>query len=542
MRLVKIFGMCLLLMFVMPLMTAVLGSVSPSERRNQEKNCSPSDGAASSAWSVPMGAAYRVTAQFGPRVSPITGAPDMHTGIDLASPAGDAPVLAATAGEVVRIENLGNRSYGLWVEINHGGGTTTCYAHLSSVSVRVGDRVNTGQQIAVEGKSGGVTGPHLHFEIRHDGEAVDPAKELMERFGFSFDGVPGITFNGSRAITADDVAAFLPNPQGVDQSGSLTEEQIANATAIVETGQKLGLPPKAWAIALMTALQESTLGADKSTTTPNSDVDVGIFQQRAKVGWYADGLSVEQNTAILNDVRYAAATFYQGHDMSLIAYGLNPEGAAGPPGYHLPGLIDIKDWMNRKDLGEIAQAVQKSDFPRHYTKHEATVAALLPRINTGIGSYECAPAAEGIPSNGTAGEQVAAYAMTQIGVPYSWGGGDETGPTKGFCCSPGGKDGSAIVGFDCSGLVLWAWSKLGVKLPHESSAQQRMTTPVAKENIQAGDLLFFPGHVGIADGKGGMIEAPRPGLAVRVTPDVLNDPHYGPLFTGAGRPSLPNKP
>lgn len=69
-----------------------------------------------------------------------------------------------------------------------------------------------------------------------------------------------------------------------------------------------------------------------------------------------------------------------------------------------------------------------------------------------------------------------------------------------------------------------------------------MTTPVAKENIQAGDLLFFPGHVGIADGKGGMIEAPRPGLAVRVTPDVLNDPHYGPLFTGAGRPSLPNKP
>lgn len=192
-----------------------------------------------------MGAAYKVTAQFGPRISPITGALDMHTGIDLAPPAGDTPVLVATAGEIVRIENLRNRSYGLWMGINHGGGTATCHAHLSSVSVRVGSRINTGQQIAVEGKSGGVTGPHFHFEIRHGGGAVDPVKELMERFGFLPDGTPGIASNGSRAITADDMAAFLPNPQGMNQPDSLTEGQIANATAIVETGQELSLPPRA---------------------------------------------------------------------------------------------------------------------------------------------------------------------------------------------------------------------------------------------------------------------------------------------------------
>ena len=178
------------------------------------------------------------------------------------------------------------------------------------------------------------------------------------------------------AVTAEEVAAFLPNPNGKDISLLLTAEQRATATAIVEEGQKAGIPPRGWAIALLTAMQESTMGANPSTKIPNADVDVGVFQQRAKVGWYADGATVEENTNILNDVHYAARTFYLGHTVA-VRHG----DGAGSIGYHIPGLTDIEGWQSM-DLGQAAQKVQVSAFPDYYSKHEATVASLLPTIQT----------------------------------------------------------------------------------------------------------------------------------------------------------------
>ena len=178
------------------------------------------------------------------------------------------------------------------------------------------------------------------------------------------------------AVTAEEVAAFLPNPNGKDISLLLTAEQRATATAIVEEGQKAGIPPRGWAIALMTAMQESTMGANPSTTKPNADGDVGVFQQRALVGWYADGATVEENTNILNDVHYAARTFYLGHDVA-VRHG----DGAGSVGSHIPGLVNVEGWQSM-DLGQAAQTVQVSDFPDYYAKHEATVASLLPTLQT----------------------------------------------------------------------------------------------------------------------------------------------------------------
>lgn len=179
------------------------------------------------------------------------------------------------------------------------------------------------------------------------------------------------------AVTAAEVAEFLPNPGGVDASSVLTAEQRSVATAIVEEGQKAGVPAKGWAIALMTAMQESTMGANQSTKRPNADGDVGVFQQRALVGWYADGASRDENTAILNDVHYAARTFYLGHDV-----GVLDSRGAGAVGYHIPGLVDVKGWESEKNLGKSAQAVQRSAYPNYYSYHEATVASLLPTIQT----------------------------------------------------------------------------------------------------------------------------------------------------------------
>jgi hypothetical protein len=83
-------------------------------------------------------------------------------------------VIAAAAGKVTRVENEGNTSYGRWVEIDHGNGYRTRYAHLSVQSVSIGQNVEKGQKIGEVGSTGGSTGPHLHYELRHNGVALKP--------------------------------------------------------------------------------------------------------------------------------------------------------------------------------------------------------------------------------------------------------------------------------------------------------------------------------------------------------------------------------
>jgi murein DD-endopeptidase MepM/ murein hydrolase activator NlpD len=113
-----------------------------------------------------------VSSSFGPRVHPITGAHRDHDGLDLAAPTGTS-VRAITDGTVVRAEDAGG--YGLLVEVDHGNGVTTRYAHLSSIDVQVGQRLGVGGHIGAVGSTGRSTGPHLHVEVRVDGEPQDPA-------------------------------------------------------------------------------------------------------------------------------------------------------------------------------------------------------------------------------------------------------------------------------------------------------------------------------------------------------------------------------
>lgn len=79
------------------------------------------------------------------------------------------PVLASAGGTVTRSENEGDTSYGRWIELDHGNGWRTRYAHLSSQAVSVGDKVSGGGKIGEAGATGGVTGPHLHYEQILDG-------------------------------------------------------------------------------------------------------------------------------------------------------------------------------------------------------------------------------------------------------------------------------------------------------------------------------------------------------------------------------------
>jgi murein DD-endopeptidase MepM/ murein hydrolase activator NlpD len=115
------------------------------------------------------------TSGFGVRIDPFIGRPAMHTGLDFRAATGD-PVRATANGKVVSSGWTGG--YGRMVEIDHGNGLSTRYGHLSEINVRVGDPIKIGQVIGAVGSTGRSTGPHLHYETRIDGEAVDPQKFL----------------------------------------------------------------------------------------------------------------------------------------------------------------------------------------------------------------------------------------------------------------------------------------------------------------------------------------------------------------------------
>ncbi len=118
----------------------------------------------------------RVTSPFGNRISPISGQWKMHTGIDLASPLGSA-VMACKSGSVEFCVK-GNPVYGNYIVLRHDAKMTSVYAHLGAMLVQKGQSVKRGEKIAEVGLTGQTTGPHLHFEIRTDGKAEDPAKLL----------------------------------------------------------------------------------------------------------------------------------------------------------------------------------------------------------------------------------------------------------------------------------------------------------------------------------------------------------------------------
>ena len=116
-----------------------------------------------------------VTSAFGIRLDPFLRQPAMHTGIDFRGEPGD-PVYATAAGRVTQAER--NGGYGLMVEIDHGNGLVTRYAHLSAISVANGASVTPGDLIGRIGSSGRSTGPHLHYEVRIQGDAADPQRFL----------------------------------------------------------------------------------------------------------------------------------------------------------------------------------------------------------------------------------------------------------------------------------------------------------------------------------------------------------------------------
>jgi len=140
----------------------------------------------------------------------------------------------------------------------------------------------------------------------------------------------------------------------------------------------------------------------------------------------------------------------------------------------------------------------------------AGAAAALDRSDDGT---RLAPPAEMLP---TTGEKAVGIALRYLGTPYSWAG-----------ASP--------AGFDCSGFVMYVYGKLGIGLPHSSSALWGEGRPVARRDLEAGDIVFFNGlsHVGIYVGNGRFIHSPHSGDVVKIS--RFSDDWYGSTYDGARR-------
>jgi cell wall-associated NlpC family hydrolase len=188
-----------------------------------------------------------------------------------------------------------------------------------------------------------------------------------------------------------------------------------------------------------------------------------------------------------------------------------------------------------------AQAVQRSAFPAAYAKWQTLAVQVVG--DPSVLSAVCAGShgSDGFVGDGTEGSTVFAAALRYLGTPYSWGGGGPRGPGRGFGV------GASTIGFDCSSLVQYAWQHgAGIVLPRVTDVQAMATAHLPPgEPLRAGDLLFFHDptdptgsyhHVGIYDGNGNMVHAPRTGKTVEVVHDVFADPYYSAQFALATRP------
>lgn len=125
---------------------------------------------------LPVGsplASSKISSRYGNRVDPFKKTTAFHNGMDFKAPSGK-PIKSAGAGKIIKAGR--NGGYGLMVEIDHGNGITTRYAHMRRISVRIGQRIARGKVIGQVGSTGRSTGPHLHFEVRRNGQSTNPMK------------------------------------------------------------------------------------------------------------------------------------------------------------------------------------------------------------------------------------------------------------------------------------------------------------------------------------------------------------------------------
>ena len=313
---------------------------------------------------------------------------------------------------------------------------------------------------------------------------------------------------------AKQVTRILDGASGKDvkvEGLPLPEEQVPNAQTIVATGLSLEVPRRGQIVALATAMQESRL---RNLGSGDRD-SLGLFQQRPSQSW---GTAQQ-----IRDPVYASERFYQ-------------------------ELLKVSGWQ-QMTVTQAAQAVQKSGYPDAYAQWEPLATALQKAISatfpggkdkpakdgdkakdTDTPAVGCGPSEDGsyygripegsvpkgytIPKDADPKARAAIeWAMHQLGTMYQWGG---------TCTAAHGPD--PMGRCDCSSLMQQAYAHAGIKLTRTTYTQVNEGKAVSPSNLQPGDMIFSrgtaqrPEHVGMFTGRGLVIEAPKTGKPVRITP------------------------
>ena len=266
-------------------------------------------------------------------------------------------------------------------------------------------------------------------------------------------------------------------------AADLDASQRQNAATIIGVARGMGAPPRAWLIALATAMQESTL----NNINYGDRDSLGLFQQRPSQGW--------GTPAQVTDPVYATTIFIE-------------------------RLLEVPGW-DSLPVTVAAQTVQRSAFPDAYAKWEGLATELVQQLADVAPINPCRETVS--LAQGVAGTAIN-FALGEVGKPYVWGA---TGPAT----------------YDCSGLIMRAFQTAGINLPRVSREQFYSGGHIPVAQAQPGDLLFYATdrndpatihHVVLYMGDGKMVEAPYSGEQVRVQPVPWDYPELVPLATRPG--------
>ena len=333
----------------------------------------------------------------------------------------------------------------------------------------------------------------------------------------------------SQAPTAgSQESAAASNAAGATQSTS--ESASANANA---NGGEAALAPDASAAESSTSATESDSmmqGGEPDSVTRDFRADRSGSQLSAsdvqKAAEAAQELSSDPNVQKLSSEGFSM------HGSSVDSSTLALAGTAIGAAAAIVGAAQPNHTgLTQEELDSLAQgssqlAALQGGTTSNTDDDELTgeVSDVLGELDTTDDVTEKATSALGDADRNAKIEAVIARAKSQIGMPYAWGGGDANGPTKGI------RDGGVAdsfgdynkVGFDCSGLTMYAFAGAGISLPHYTGYQYQKGTQVPASEMQRGDLIFYgPGasqHVAIYLGDGTMIEAPQSGSNVQISP------------------------
>jgi cell wall-associated NlpC family hydrolase len=482
---------------------------------------------------------YQATSGFGARTNPVTGEAEGHQGQDYSAPIG-TPIYAATDGTVVKAEHASG--FGNWIIIDttvDGQSLSTVYGHMNDdgVGVTAGQTVKAGDPIGGVGNAGQSTGPHLHFEVwpgtrlASGSSPVDPVAWLA---------AAGAT---APTATADVLAAAPAGPSAATPTTGAAAQGVSSrsvklAAAIKpgcgvpagSTGLRPGSVPadfEPWIVKAGTVCAEVTAPVVAAQLEQEGGFNVNAHNngsgadgpaQFMPATWAAKGVDGDgdgrKDTRSIADAVMSQAAY----DCELAGIAKDSLAAGKVSGDLTELYLSMYNCGPGATLsqGRVCQNAETLDY-----------VAKIPRRAAEAFSVAVPQATPGIVPGGPFGQNVVAAAMRWLGTTYAWGGGDRNGPTRGV--SDGGGRADMIgdfdkVGFDCSGLVLYAVAQASggaIVLPHQDSAQiadSRGRVIATPGELAPGDIIQpHSGHIFIWLGGNKVVEAPQSGYVVKVS-------------------------